>query len=174
MPAPALTDVSKCAHIGRTLAICVGITASYAYLPSPAVAASAPPGNAAVQEFVESLPDGSGLRTTNDVSDFRGEALRTGRVVTERTRRVLTKEGREGQAIVSLAEASGPQPSASDGGVPGRGQPALTAATERVVGGSGPGGMGAFLPITFALGVVAGCAYAMRRRGRLAGAGARS
>jgi hypothetical protein len=118
-------------------------------LPSVASAADAPPGNAAVQEFVENLPDGAGRRTSNDVANSRETAFADGHVVAGATRRRLTAQGRDGGDIVSLAEASGPQP--SDGQRPrapvGQGASPIEAVADRLVSGSGPGGMGVALPL---------------------------
>jgi hypothetical protein len=158
-------QVSTFPHTRRSLAACLGLSALCLLAPSIGHATTAPAGNSAVQEFVESLPDGSGLRTSNDIADFRGEALASGRVVDERTRRALTGGGRDGRAIVSLAEASGPRPSreAHDPRSIERGESALGAAVKRVAGGSGPGGLGLLLPIVLLAGLLAASGYAFQR-----------
>jgi hypothetical protein len=131
-----------------------------------ALAAGAPPGNAAVQEFVESIPDGTGLRPSNQIAEGRPVALQEGHAVNARTRRRLFAASSDGRQIVLLAEGSGPQPTGSRPGAAraGPGKEPVSAAVQRVLGGSGPGGMGVALPLVLLACALAAAGYALTQR----------
>ena len=148
----------------------LAVVACCFFAPSIAFGA-APPGNAAVQEFVESLPDGTGLRPSNSIAEFRSEALAKGRVVDKKTRSTLVSRWPDGEDVISLAEASGFQPPRrrSPPEPAGGGESALKAAVERIPGGSGPDGMGFGLPLVLLASAVAAAAYVLVRRAQTPG-----
>jgi hypothetical protein len=151
-----------------TASIVLGVLACCLVVPAlafGAAAGAAPPGNAAVQEFVESLPDGTGLRTSNSIAEFRSQALATGRVVDRRTRRRLLAGWPDGGSIVSLAEATGPQPppgSRKPEPAPAAESP-VRAAVEHIARGSGPDGMGVGLPLVLLASAAVAVGYALVR-----------
>jgi hypothetical protein len=130
-----------------------------------ALAAAAPHGNAAVQEFVETIPDGTGLRASNQIAEGLPGALQAGHVVSATTRRRLFSASPDGRQIVLLAEGSGPQPTRSPRPArAGGGKEPVSAAVQQVVDGSGPGGMGAALPVVLLASALAAGGYALSQR----------
>jgi hypothetical protein len=125
----------------------------------------APPGNSAVQEFVETLSEAGGSRVTNDIANTLPAPPRTGAVSAE-TRSALEQLGPPGEAAGSLAAATaafaGPRPARATTVSPDGKAPPV-AALERLVGGSGPGGMGLALPILAVLGVLAALGHRLTR-----------
>jgi hypothetical protein len=104
-----------------------------------------PPGNAGVQESVETLPDGVGLYNTNDIANALEGAMRSGTPGRERAPASLAR--------VTTPPVEGGTREAASIRADGRSPPA--AALERIAGGSGPGGMGLALPILLLLALAA-------------------
>lgn len=149
-------------------ASCAGACVLLALVPAAHAArpVHAPPGNAGVQEFVETLPDGQGLFNTNEIANVLGGPGHF-TVMSPIERRSLDALGPRGKAAASLAQASDPIGDRRPGGgadVRADGDSPLGAAVERLFGGSGPGGMGLALPMLLLLGLVAAVLGGTRRR----------
>jgi hypothetical protein len=135
----------------------------------PSAAAAAPPTHAspsysAVQEFLETLPDGAGDRFTGDIANALPAPPRSG-LLSPGARRAFGELGPQGAAAAALAEASatGAERRPAARATP-EGKAPFTAALERLGGGSGPGGMGLALPTAMVLSVLAALGYGLRRR----------
>jgi hypothetical protein len=128
-----------------------------------AASVHAPPGNAGVMEYVESVPDGGGNRVGNDLYHARATLLQDGsRLLSRAASQRLARSGRDGPMAAGLAAAAAPQTSH---GVAGgdAGKSALASATG-LVSGQGSGGLGALLPVLLTLMLGAAAGYALRRR----------
>jgi hypothetical protein len=152
----------------RLVALCAGLMLA-ATLPCAAASAAptpqsnAPPGNAGVQEYLETVPGGTGDRHTHGIVLAR----RRSGILGAHARRGLVALGTEGTATAELAQGSAPDDgsrrharSASHGDVPSL----PTAAFQRIVGASGPGGMGLVLPLLMLLSAIAAAGYSLWRR----------
>jgi hypothetical protein len=133
---------------------------------------NAPPGNAAVDQYQESIPTPSGNRPSASVNDDgRGRS-----VLDVQTARDLNQQGSAGQRLVELAEATGVPGGSRRPAVPGdrpkvsvgdaEGSSFLTSLATRSLTGAegGGGGMGLALPVLLGVIALAGMAYAMRRK----------
>jgi len=133
-------------------------------LPSTALAqrTNAPPGHAGVQEYVETIPDGSGNRSTGEIANSRSASPGPGGAGQEAA--VLARMTRPQEAAVR-ARATRPKRTGDKRGRESgdRDQSPATAALGRLVAASGPGGMGAALPIIMLISLLAAAAYAIRR-----------
>jgi hypothetical protein len=126
----------------------------------------APPGHAGLQEFWETIPDGQGAYNTNDIANVRGTTETAG-TIGRRERRKLERLGVQGAAAASLAQADAipiERPNHRPTRLAGRGRSPLAAVADRLARGSGPGGMGAALPILLLLGLVAALTVVVLRR----------
>lgn len=136
-------------------------------LPAVAVGARvyAPPGSSAVQEFLETLPDGAGNVVTDDVANALPEPPRSGTISPE-TQRALEEGSPRGGAAVALAETTAvadvdTPPVRVSAGTDGKSP--LVAVLERLGAGAGPGGMGLALPIAIVLSLLAAIRYGLRQ-----------
>lgn len=144
-------------------------------LLAPATAAAkggatlAPPGNSAVTEYLETVPNAEGA------SPLRQGAPRSA-VLGVSARRALVRLGPDGRTLAAVADATAPPavPSPAGGhgggarpvvlsaaGVPSRAGALLAAATGR----DGGGGLGPALPALMAAGLLWALVHARRRRG---------
>lgn len=153
------------------LALCATAVALVA-LPAPAALAQreiAPPGNAGVDEYLETVPNGRGNSRVDP------NARPSGGAVSAATRRRLEALGKDGRAAAALADAGsdGAAGGPETGGVTGRapgvdldragdGRGGLATVVAESVGGGE--GMGAALPTLMLLTLLAAGAYAIRRR----------
>lgn len=141
-------------------------------LPAAATAQqkTAPPGNAGIDEYVESVPAASGKRPTRNRATPAGAALDAAQ------RRELEALGDDGRVLAETIEATGPSktelvPRSGERGSrlapTGDGDSPFTGVVEAVSGGSS-GGMGILLPIILAstLALVMAVAVARRRATR--------
>jgi hypothetical protein len=143
-------------------------------LPAGAAAQStAPPGNAGIDEYLETVPSGSGNKS---VVPKRGS--RDG--LSPSTVKALEAQGADGKLAAELAASTAPatsaKPSASGSGSGGNGsapgvklrdepaQSPITAVVDAVTGASGDGGMGLLLPILLIGTSAAVLAAALARR----------
>jgi hypothetical protein len=135
-------------------------------LAAPAATAAsvqAPPGNAGVQEYVESVPDGSGDSVGNDLRHARVTALETGsRLLSQPGIQRLARSGRDGPTAAGLAVATAPK--TSHGLAGGDAGKSATASATGLLAGQGSGGLGALLPVLLVLMLGAAAGYAIRRR----------
>jgi hypothetical protein len=123
----------------------------------------APPGNSGVQEYVETLPDGTGGRSTNDVGHAQDLGPRAGQVLGQSARRALEAQGSNGRRAATLADATGPKRGLGDDHAAGGDSP-LLGAVHRVAGTGGPGGMGLALPIIMLVSLLGAVGYLGWRR----------
>ena len=139
------------------LAILLGLAG-----PAGAQEVNAPPGNSAVDEYLETVPGATGNQPTNRSTD------RSALPAAER--RALERQGADGRAAADLAESAGPQAARTDAA-----QPSGTAALPRADSGGvvdplrraasgSEEGMGLWLPILLALGAIGAVAAVLWRR----------
>jgi hypothetical protein len=151
--------------LSRLGAFCAGLVLAAA-LPCAAAAGAptppqnAPPGNAGVQEYVETVPSGAGHRHTHGIARARGRSGALG----ASARQALAALGTEGAATAELAEASAPDGRSRRPVSPGDGLSFPGAVLERALGGSGPGGMGLVFPLLLILSAIAAAGYSLWRR----------
>ena len=140
-----------------------------ACLPGAASAqrSQAPPGNSGVQEYVETLPDGSGKRATNDAGHAVKAPLPESGVVSVSTRKKLAGLGDAGSETAALAEATAPRPAArgasSQDTSEGDNGPVLSGIVRTAAGGDGDG-MGVVLPLLMLVVLVGAAGYGLSRR----------
>jgi len=146
-------------------------------LPAPASAARqshaplAPPGNSAVTEYLETVPNAMGQSPPRPGAPASG-------ALSARRRAALVRLGADGRALAAVVDATAApavpgaaggrgshvrvSPAALSGaGVPSRAAALLAAAAGR----DGGGGLGPALPALMAAGLLATLARALRRRG---------
>lgn len=152
-------------------------------LPAGAAASgtTAPPGNSAVNQYLEVVPTASGGRpdataspsasTNPSASSHSGPSA-----LSPATQRALAHQGAAGRAVTRLASkaapasrrtvrrhGAGPSSSGSGPSQPGGGAPLSTLA-QSITGGSSAGGSGPWIPVVLVVIAVGGVALAMRRR----------
>jgi hypothetical protein len=146
----------------------------------------APPGNSAVNQYVETVPTAKGGRPTNTIQPHGG---RSGGAIPPGTARSLSSLGSDGTGAASFAESTAPGaartnvshrsrghhghshsqgagpggPSGGSGGNSGGGSPA-SAVIKTLTGSGGGGGLGVLLPIILAAVAVLGAGLAVSRR----------
>lgn len=132
---------------------------------------TAPPGNAGIGEYVETVPAAGGSRTSRDP---KGNPARGGTLAPS-AREELEALGEDGAALAEAIESTGParRETAGSGGTSGSAAaPALQDSSESplssvlraATGGSGDAGMGALLPIILAATLALFLAAALTRR----------
>jgi hypothetical protein len=139
-----------------------------ALVPAPAALAQqklAPPGNSAVDEYLETVPAAGG----NQPSTGGG----TPRTLNKDSREALAALGPDGKAALAAAEATAPAaPSGRADGAGGSAAPpepaggeSVPGAIARAVGGSGDaGGMGVWLPLLLTVSAAGAIALGVARR----------
>lgn len=146
-------------HLRVTLVVALVVALG---LAAPAIAqqVNAPPGNSAVDEYLETVPEAGGNQPTNS---------NNGRTpLPAAARRALERSGPDGQAAADLAERGGAD------AAPQR-QPPATAVTPRAAGsgvvdplrraaGGSDEGMGLMLPILLAAGAIGAVMAVLWRR----------
>lgn len=142
-------------------------------LPAPAPAQStAPPGNAGIDEYVETVPSATGNRATRDGNKGGG-------ALTPAQRKALEALGEDGRVLAETVEATAPAKSRTTSGGgrdadPGASAPAtvpprasggspVEAVVEAASGGAS-GGMGLLLPIILGATAALAVAVAVGRR----------
>jgi hypothetical protein len=150
----------------RSQGVALALAGASLLLAAPAATAAsvhAPPGNAGIMEYVESVPDGGGDRIGNDLYHARGTVLRHGsRLLNRPTSQRLARSGRDGPMAAGLAAAAAPQ--TSHGVAGGDAGKSATASAAGLLAGQGSGGLGALLPVLLTLMLGAAAGYALRRR----------
>lgn len=152
----------------RHLAVLAAFAAALGLLPGSAMAqrSNAPPGNSGVQEYLETIPDGSGKRATNDAGHrVRGPLLDSG-VVRDATRRRLQALGDRGEKVAALAEATAPKPARSARPGDSDGESAVSGVARTAAGEGGDGGMGILLPLLLLAALAGAVGYALRRQAK--------
>lgn len=142
-------------------------------LPASAAAQSttAPPGNAGIGEYVETVPAAGGARTTRGKD---GKATKGG-TLAPAARKELETLGEDGAALADAIETTGPARRQSAGQGSGSGAAAppalqdssdspLSSVLRAATGGAGDSGMGALLPIILAATLALFLAAALTRR----------
>lgn len=146
------------ATLFAVLAILLGLASS-----AGAQEVNAPPGNSAVDEYLETVPGATGNQPTNRSTD------RSALPAAER--RALERQGADGRAAADLAESVGPRAAARTDAAEASGTAALPRADSggvvdplrRAATGSEEG-MGLWLPILLALGAIGAVAAVLWRR----------
>jgi hypothetical protein len=160
----------------RPLAILVVLTVA---APAPALAqrpaTNAPPGNSAIDEYLESVPSASGNTPTGNVVGAKPRPLAG---AAGRALRAAGKDGRRLEQIVSatapqkaLDAARGAKPGAAVPGVAGseapgaKGRSPLSSVADAILTGSGGGsGMGAAFPVLLIVLAAGTLVLGLRRR----------
>lgn len=125
-------------------------------VPAGAQQVNAPPGNAGVDEYLETVPEAGGNRPAT--RDSGGSRLSAG------TRQRLAREGSDGRAAADLAARSGPQADEEEpSAAVSRRNDGLVRPIVRAAGGSDDA-MGLWLPILLALAAAAALAVVVLRR----------
>lgn len=145
---------------------------------SQAPQTNAPPGNSAIDEYLETVPGATGNRPSRPAGGDRATTADGGRPVTLAPAELarLKRLGPDGKAVADVVDATAPEsaaPKASGGAAPaqpptagdGGGRSTLSAVFSAVAGQDGGGGMGMALPAIL-LGTLAGAVglALMRRR----------
>jgi len=142
----------------------------------------APPGNAAIDEYVEDVPDSEGDRPFGPDGPGGGGAtpggatggdLGDGSKLDAKTRAELARHGADGYRVAALTERSAPgeakagaASAAAAGDDGGSGGGSRLAASAEALNGEAPGGMGAWLPILLGASAIAAIAAAVLSRRR--------
>jgi hypothetical protein len=119
---------------------------------------NAPPGNSAIDEYLETVPGSTG----NQLPRKPG----VGAVLTAAERRRLERLGPNGKILADAVDATAP-PRAKPGpaiDTSAQGRSPITAIIEAVVGGDGGAGMGVLLPIILLASLLGIAALALLRR----------
>jgi hypothetical protein len=146
-------------RVVTTLAVLVSLA-----LPSTsagqATQTNAPPGNSAVQEYLETVPGASGDRSSSAGGGSKSPAL------TAAQRARLERLGPDGKALADAVDATSPARTATPGSTPtaGRGRSPLSEVFEVATGDGGGGGMGALLPAILLASLLGVVALALMRR----------
>jgi hypothetical protein len=130
---------------------------------APSRQTNAPPGNSAIDEYLETVPSATG----NQRPGTPGAAGSGGGGLTPSQRAKLERLGPDGKALANAIDATAPPPATKpshkiDGG---NGRSPISAVFDAATGSDGGGGMGVFLPIVLLaslLGVIA--LVVLRRR----------
>jgi hypothetical protein len=149
----------------RTLCVALACVAATLWLAAPALAGGvkAPPGNAGAQEYVESIPDGTGGEVGNKLYHARNDAQQNpGNALSDQTQSALSDAGKDGSQAAALASAGAPDTQKGTGSGGAGSTPA--AATANELTGGGLGGLGLFLPLLLVLLLVAAILYELNRR----------
>lgn len=164
-------------------------------VPSAAMARSttaAPPGNSAVNQYLENVPTANGSRPANTIhigSGGSGGGGGSSSAVSARTQQSLARQGSDGVAAIALARETAPAVTASAGhgaastigagstgasGGPGSsagsgttsGSSAIGTLVNALTGGSSQGGLGPVLPVILVVTAIGAVALAAARRRR--------
>jgi hypothetical protein len=168
-------------------------------VPSAAMARGttvAPPGNSAVNQYLENVPTAGGSRPANTIHVGGGVGGGSGgsgggssSAVSSNTQRALARQGGDGVAAAALARATAPAVAASTGhgaastagagstsassgsrstaGSPsGSGSSAVGTLVNALTGGSSQGGLGPVLPVILVAAAIAAVALGAVRRRR--------
>lgn len=153
------------------LLLCAGALLSAA--PAAAQQSTAPPGNAGIDEYVETVPGASGNRTPRE----RGR--RGGGILPAEARRALEREGADGERLAQLIQQTAdaparraprgerdrdgtPEPAAP--GLRDGGESPLAAVVSAATGSGGPSGMGIVFPLLIAVSLLAVIAAVLVRK----------
>jgi hypothetical protein len=140
--------------------------------PADALTQVAPPGNSAVQQYLETVPSSGGNRP------YRPGSGPGHHLLSRRAQQALNAAGPDGRAAAALAQATAPAGAAAPqrghaGGAGGaaslagaNGSSAATAVGRRLLGSQsdGVGGMGIALPILLAVSLIVATLGGLRRR----------
>lgn len=133
-------------------------------LPAAAPAqTNAPPGNSAIDEYLETVPSATGNQRPRQPGTGDGGKS----VLTPAQRRKLERLGPDGRALADAVEATAP-PAAKPGAAQtldgSDGRSPFTAVLEAVTGSDGGGGMGFMLPVILLATLLGVIALAVLRR----------
>jgi hypothetical protein len=136
----------------------------------------APPGNSAVNQYVENIPTANGNRPTSTVHPGGGVGSGGsgggGRGLSAPTEHAFAKRGRDGASAAALANATAPAngPAAGGSGAGGSGGSSGTSSSplatllKAATGSSSHGGLGPSLPVILIVIAFGGAALGLRRR----------
>jgi hypothetical protein len=170
------------------LALLIACLLLVAAAPARATGSHSPPGNSAVDEYLEDVPDSEGDRPVRPdgslggggggggggAAGARGGSAAGGGVLDPKTRSELARHGADGYRVAALADQSAPT---ADGRVGASGQDlaggsggggSRLAVSADALNGDAPGGMGGWLPVVLAAcaaATLAAAVLARRRRG---------
>jgi hypothetical protein len=135
--------------------------------PSPATAATLPPGNSEINQYTETLPGSHGDQPTGDALGGGGsKGGKGGTALAPSTANALRDSGSTGKAVVGLAKATTPKPGPRPSGG-GSTKSGVSAAVDSLKG-SDDGGLGIVFPLSLAAIAVVGVGYFLRRRAQAA------
>ncbi len=157
-------SVSRRATRATAAALTVAIALA---LPSAALAhrqptTIAPPGNSAVNQYVEDVPTAKGQRPSNTIHPGGGTGPGGGASVplSRGSASALDKRGLLGRGTAAIAEATSPR--GGSHGLEGGGSSPFATIVKTATGSTG--GMGALLPILLVVVAIGGALIAWRRR----------
>jgi hypothetical protein len=177
-------------YMGSMNKIFLLVALAAAAVPSAATARSttvAPPGNSAVNQYLENVPTASGSRPANTIhvggggvsggSGGSGGSSGSGgggsSAVSAGTQQALSRQGGDGLAAAALARATAPagihsasQTSSAAGSnpAPGSGPSAVGTLVNALTGGSSEGGLGPILPVILVVSAIGAVLAAIRGR----------
>ena len=131
-------------------------------VPQAALAqTNAPPGNSAIDEYLETIPSAAG----NEVPPKPGATSKR-HVLTPAQRRRLERLGPDGKALADIVDATSPPPAKHREQIDldAKGRSPVSAVIDAVVGGDGGAGMGIFLPIILLASLLGAIVLAVLRR----------
>lgn len=139
-------------------------------VPATAVAqtpaTNAPPGNSAIDEYLETVPGASGAQRPRAPSQAGG-----GSVLTPTQRAQLERRGPDGRALADAVEATAPSAAAAPapeadgiGAAEGEGRSPGSGVLDAVAGDDGDGGMGLLLPAVLVAALLATITLTLLRR----------
>jgi len=140
--------------------------------PAPALAQSgqtnAPPGNSAIDEYLEAVPSAGGNTPTSAIVRSRGGTLRGP------SGKALRATGNDGRRLAQIVKATAPKKAVDAAEHPGRatahpadvgGRSPLSSVADAVLTGSGGGsGMGALFPVLLIVLAAATLGLGLKRR----------
>jgi hypothetical protein len=134
----------------------------------------APPGNSAVNQYVEDIPTAKGNRPTSTItpggpgggSTGRGASSGAGGRLSSTAARAFAKHGATGRSAAALASATGAgaSPPRHVSGATGGGSSPLATLVKDTTGSGSGSGLGAILPVLLIVIAITGAALALKRR----------
>ena len=147
----------------RVLSVLVALALVALPSAASAQATTAPPGNSAIDEYLETVPSATG----NQRPGTPGTGGKNDSVLTKAERTKLEQLGPDGKALADAIDATAP-PAAKPGQKldesAGAGRSPIGAVLEAVTGTGSGGGMGIFLPLILLASLLGVIALALRRR----------
>lgn len=143
-----------------TMLVALVLLAAPAVAPAQQPLTNAPPGNSAIDEYLETVPGATG----NQVPRRPGTG---GHVLTPAQRKRLEALGPDGKALADVVDATAPPPAKPGQKIDlddAKGRSPVSAVIEAATGSNGGAGMGVFLPIILLASLVGTIVLVVLRR----------